>query len=185
MINQLTDNLRKKMDETMQSLKRDMDSISTGRANPSLLDTIRVEIYGSMMPISQLANISIPESNILSIQVWDKESVKSIEKAIINSNLGFNPMTEGSTIRISIPKLSEERRKDLVKLAKKYGEDKKIALRNIRRDALDDFKKNEKELGASKDQVHGFTEIVQKITDEFVAKVDQMVEGKEKDLMKI
>ena len=89
MINQLTDNLRKKMDETMQSLKRDMDSISTGRANPSLLDTIRVEIYGSMMPISQLANISIPESNILSIQVWDKESVKSVEKAIINSNLGF------------------------------------------------------------------------------------------------
>jgi ribosome recycling factor len=99
--------------------------------------------------------------------------------------LGFNPAVDGTLLRISIPKLSEERRRDLVKLAKKYGEDKKIALRNIRRDALDDFKKNEKELGASKDQVHGFTEIVQKITDEFVAKVDQMVEGKEKDLMKI
>ncbi len=183
MINQLTDNLRKKMDETMQSLKRDMDSISTGRANPSLLDTIRVEIYGSMMPISQLANISIPESNILSIQVWDKESVKSIEKAIINSNLGFNPMTEGSTIRISIPKLSEERRRDLVKLAKKYGEDKKIALRNIRRDILDEFKKNEKELG--KDQIHSFSDIVQKITDEFVSKIDEVIAIKEKDLMKI
>lgn len=183
MINQLTDNLRKKMDETMQSLKRDMDSISTGRANPSLLDTIRVEIYGSMMPISQLANISIPESNILSIQVWDKESVKSIEKAIINSNLGFNPMTEGSTIRISIPKLSEERRRDLVKLAKKYGEDKKIALRNIRRDILDEFKKNEKELG--KDQIHSFSDIVQKITDEFVSKIDEVIAVKEKDLMKI
>jgi ribosome recycling factor len=183
MINQLTDNLRKKMDETMQSLKRDMDSISTGRANPSLLDTIRVEIYGSMMPISQLANISIPESNILSIQVWDKESVKSIEKAIINSNLGFNPMTEGSIIRISIPKLSEERRKDLAKLAKKYGEDKKIALRNIRRDFLDEFKKNEKELG--KDQIHSFSDIVQKITDEFVIKIDEVVAVKEKDLMKV
>jgi ribosome recycling factor len=183
MINQLTDNLRKKMDETMQSLKRDMDSISTGRANPSLLDTIRVEIYGSMMPISQLANISIPESNILSIQVWDKESVKSVEKAIINSNLGFNPMTEGSTIRISIPKLSEERRKDLVKLAKKYGEDKKIALRNIRRDFLDEFKKNEKELG--KDQIHSFGDIVQKITDEFASKIDEVIAVKEKDLMKI
>jgi ribosome recycling factor len=183
MINQLTDNLRKKMDETMQSLKRDMDSISTGRANPSLLDTIRVEIYGSMMPISQLANISIPESNILSIQVWDKESVKSIEKAIINSNLGFNPMTEGSIIRISIPKLSEERRKDLAKLAKKYGEDKKIALRNIRRDFLDEFKKNEKELG--KDQIHNFGDIVQKITDEFVSKIDEVIAVKEKDLMKI
>lgn len=183
MINQLTDKLRKKMDETIQSLKRDMDSISTGRANPSLLDAIKVEVYGSMMPISQLANISVPEASTLSIQVWDKESVKAIEKAILNANLGFNPMSEGTTIRIAIPKLSEERRKDLAKLAKKYGEDKKIALRNIRRDILDDFKKNEKELG--KDQAHGFNEIVQKITDEFVAKVDEMVSHKEKDIMKV
>jgi ribosome recycling factor len=183
MINQLSDKLRKKMEETILSLKRDMDSISTGRANPNLLDTIRVEIYGSMMPITQLANISVPEANILSIQVWDKESIKLIEKAILNANLGFNPMSEGNTIRISIPKLSEERRKELVKLAKKYGEDKKIALRNIRRDSLDDFKKNEKEFG--KDQIHNFSDIVQKITDEFVTKVDEIILGKEKDLMKI
>lgn len=183
MINQLTDKLRKKMDETIQSLKRDMDSISTGRANPNLLDAIRVEVYGSLMPISQLANISVPEATTLSIQVWDKESVKAIEKAILNANLGFNPMSEGTTIRIAIPKLSEERRKDLAKLAKKYGEDKKVALRNIRRDILDEFKKNEKELG--KDQAHGFNEIVQKITDEFVAKVDETVGHKEKDLMKV
>lgn len=183
MINQLTDKLRKKMDETIQSLKRDMDSISTGRANPSLLDAIRVEVYGSMMPISQLANISVPEATTLAIQVWDKESVKAIEKAILNANLGFNPMSEGTTIRIAIPKLSEERRKDLSKLAKKYGEDKKIALRNIRRDILDEFKKNEKELG--KDQAHGFNDIVQKVTDEFVAKVDEVVGHKEKDLMKV
>jgi ribosome recycling factor len=183
MINQLSDKLRKKMEETLNSLKRDMDSISTGIANPNLLDTIRVEVYGSMMPITQLANISVPEANTLSIQVWDKESIKAIEKAILNANLGFNPMSEGNTIRISIPKLSEERRKELVKLAKKYGEDKKIALRNIRRDALDDFKKNEKEFG--KDQIHGFSDIVQKITDEFVAKVDEVVIGKEKDLMKV
>lgn len=183
MINQLTDKLRKKMDETIQSLKRDMDSISTGRANPSLLDAIRVEVYGSMMPISQLANISVPEATTLAIQVWDKESVKAIEKAILNANLGFNPMSEGTTIRIAIPKLSEERRKDLSKLAKKYGEDKKIALRNIRRDILDEFKKNEKELG--KDQAHGFNDIVQKVTDDFVAKVDEVVGHKEKDLMKV
>jgi len=183
MINQLTDKLRKKMDETIQSLKRDMDSISTGRANPSLLDAIRVEVYGSMMPISQLANISVPEATTLAIQVWDKESVKAIEKAILNANLGFNPMSEGTTIRIAIPKLSEERRKDLSKLAKKYGEDKKIALRNIRRDILDEFKKNEKELG--KDQAHGFNDIVQKVTDEFVDKVDEVVGHKEKDLMKV
>ncbi len=185
MINQLADKARKKMDDTLASLKRDLDSISTGRASPNLLDTIRVEVYGQFMPISQLANVSVPEATTLSIQVWDRENVRAVEKAIVNSNLGFNPAVDGTLLRIAIPKLSEERRRDLVKLAKKYGEDKKIAIRNIRRDALDDFKKNEKEIGASKDQVHGFTDIVQKITDEFVAKVDQMVEGKEKDLMKI
>jgi ribosome recycling factor len=184
MINQLSDKARKKMDDTLNSFKRDLDTISTGRANPNLLDTVRVEIYGQFMPISQLANISVPEASVLSIQAWDKNNVKSIEKAIINANLNFNPMVDGTTIRIIIPKLSEERRRDLIKLAKKYAEDKKIALRNVRRDILDDFKKNEKELGASKDQIHGFTDIVQKITDEFVAKIDQMTEVKEKDLMK-
>lgn len=185
MINQLSDKARKKMEETLNALKRDLDSISTGRANPNLLDAIRVEVYGQMMPISQLANISVPEATTLSIQVWDRESVKAVEKAILNSNLGFNPSTEGTLIRIAIPKLSEERRKDLVKLSKKYGEDKKIAIRNIRRDVLDDFKKQEKELGASKDQIHGFNDIVQKITDEFIVKIDHMIEAKEKDIMKI
>ncbi len=183
MINQLAEKTRNKMDETMNSLKRDMDSISTGRANPNLLDAIRVEVYGSMMPISQVASISVPEATTLSVQVWDRENVKALEKAIINANLGFNPMVDGTTLRIAIPKLSEERRRDLVKLAKKYGEDKKIALRNIRRDVLDEFKKHEKELG--KDQSHSFTDIVQKITDEFVKKVDDAVLVKEKDLMKI
>lgn len=167
----------------MNSLKRDMDSISTGRANPILLDTIKVEVYGSFMPIAQVASVSVPEATTLAIQVWDRENVKAVEKAIINSNLGFNPLVDGTTIRIMIPKLSEERRRDLVKLAKKYGEDKKIALRNIRRDVLDEFKRNEKEIG--KDQAHSFTDIVQKITDEFVKKVDDMIAIKEKDLMKV
>ena len=183
MINQITEKLRKKMEETLNSLKRDMDSISTGRANPNLLDSIKVEVYGSLMPIAQLANISVPEATTLAIQAWDKDSVKPIEKAILNANLGFNPMSEGTTIRIAIPKLSEERRKELAKLAKKYGEDKKVALRNIRRDILDEFKKNEKEFG--KDQIHGFSDVVQKITDDFVAKTDEIVANKEKDLMKI
>jgi len=185
MINELADKSRKKMEETMQSLKRDMDSISTGRASPNLLDTIKVEIYGSFMPISQVGSISVPEATTLSIQVWDRESVKAVEKAIINSNLGFNPMVDGMTIRIMVPKLSEERRRDLVKLAKKYGEDKKVAIRNIRRDVLDDFKKKEKELSASKDQIHSFNDIVQKITDEFIKKIDEIVSEKEKDLMKV
>lgn len=183
MINQLIEKTRKKMEETMLSMKRDLDSISTGRANPGLLDAIRVESYGSQMPIAQLANISIPDASTLSIQPWDRESIKAIEKAIINANLGYTPLIDGSMIRISIPKLSEERRRDLVKLAKKYGEDKKIAIRNIRRDILDEFKKHEKELG--KDQSHGFSDNIQKITDEFVKKIDESVLSKEKDIMKV
>ena len=155
MINQLSNEARSKMEDTISSLKRDLDSISTGRANPNLLDTIKVEVYGSLMPIAQVGSVSVPEATTLSIQVWDRENVKAVEKAITNSNLGFNPTVDGMTLRIAIPKLSEERRRDLVKLAKKYGEDKKIALRNIRRDALDKFKKHEKELG--QDQSRSFS----------------------------
>ena len=185
MINELTDKTRKKMEDTMNSLKRDMDSISTGRATPNLLDPVKVEVYGQFMPVSQVASISVPEATTLSIQVWDRENLKAVEKAIINSNLGLNPMVDGMIIRIMIPKLSEERRKDLVKLAKKYGEDKKIAARNVRRDVLDEFKRKEKEIAASKDQVHSFNDIVQKITDEFVKKIDDTVAAKEIELMKI
>ncbi len=183
MLNELADKTRKKMEDTMNSLKRDMDSISTGRAHPSLLDHVRAEVYGAMMPLNQLASVAVSDASTLSIQVWDRGNVKAVEKGIINANLGFNPMVDGMVIRIAIPRLSEERRKDLVKLAKKYGEDKKVVLRNVRRDALDDFKKREKEFG--KDQIHSFTDIVQKITDEFVKKVDDVVAAKEKDLMKI
>ena len=185
MINELTEKTRKKMEDTMNSLKRDMDSISTGRAPPNLLDPVKVEVYGSFMPLSQVASVSVPEATTLSIQVWDRENLRAVEKAIINSNLGFNPLVDGMTIRIMIPKLSEERRRDMVKMAKKYGEDKKIAVRNVRRDALDDFKKREKELAASKDQIHSFNDIVQKITDEFVKKIDDVIAVKEKDLMKV
>lgn len=183
MINDLTNKTRKKMEDTMNSLKRDLDSISTGRANPQLLDTVRAEVYGSLMPLSQVASVSVSDAQTLSIQVWDRENVKHVEKGIINSNLGFNPLVDGQLIRVSVPKLSEERRKDLSKLAKKYGEDKKIAVRNVRRDALDEFKKHEKDLG--KDQAHSFSDIIQKLTDEFVKKIDDAVALKEKDLMKV
>jgi ribosome recycling factor len=185
MINELADKTRKRMEDTMVSLKRDLDSISTGRATPNLLDTIKVEVYGSLMPLAQLATVSVSDSTTLSVQVWDSQNTKAAEKAIMNSNLGFNPMTEGNNIRIAIPRLSEERRQDLVKLAKKYGEDKKVAVRNIRRDSLDDFKRKEKELGASKDDIRSFGDIVQKVTDEFVKKIDEAVVIKEKDLMKV
>lgn len=185
MIDQLSAKARHKMEETINFLKRDLASISTGRANPDLLNTVKVDFYGSIMPISQLASVSVPDSTTLSIQVWDKGSVKAVEKAIIDSNLGFNPMTDGQLIRISVPKLSEQRRLEMVKLAKKYGEDKKIAIRNARRDILDELKKHEKDAGMSKDQIHSFGELIQKITDEFVKKVDVAVESKEKDLMTI
>lgn len=183
MIDQLANKTRQKMEDTMSSLKRDLDSISTGRASPNLLDTIKVEVYGQLMPIAQVGSVSVPEASTLTVQVWDRENVKPTEKAIINSNLGFNPMLDGTTLRIAIPKLSEERRRELSKLAKKYGEDKKIALRNVRRDALDEFKKHEKEVG--KDQIHSFSDIVQKITDEFVKKTDDEVVVKEKELMTV
>jgi ribosome recycling factor len=185
MINELVDKSKKKMEDTISSFKRDLDSISTGRANPNILDTVKAEVYGSFMSIASLASISVSDSTTIVIQVWDRDSVKAIEKAIINSNLGLNPLTEGQVIRIIIPKLSEERRKELCKLAKKYAEDKKIIIRNIRRDIIDDFKKQEKSIGASKDQVHSFTDIIQKITDEYVKKIDNMAHIKETDLMKI
>jgi ribosome recycling factor len=185
MINELSDKTRKKMDDILSFLKRDLDSISTGRANPALLDTIRVEAYGDFMPLLQVASISIPDASTIAVQAWDKTMVKPIEKAIINSNLGFNPMIDGQVLRISVPKLSEERRRDLVKLAKKYGEDKKVAVRNARRDVLDDFKRREKELGASKDDAHSFADVIQKLTDEYIKKIDDAVLIKEKELMKI
>jgi ribosome recycling factor len=183
MIDELCAKARSKMEDTLHSLERDLTSISTGRANPELLNTIRVDSYGSSMPLTQVASISVPDSTTLSIQAWDKDSVKPIEKAIIDANLGFNPMCDGQLIRINVPKLSEERRLEMSKLAKKYGEDKKIAIRNGRRDILDELKKNEKDAGISKDQIHDFGDMVQKITDEFVKKIDDMVSQKERDLM--
>jgi ribosome recycling factor len=183
MIDELSSKSRQRMEDTMNSLQRDLGSISTGRANPAALDTVKAEVYGSMMPLNQLATVSAADSSTIVVQVWDKSNVKAVEKGIINSNLGFNPLVDGQLLRIAIPKLSEERRKELVKLAKKYGEDKKVAIRNIRRDTLDDFKKHEKELG--KDASHGFSEIIQKITDEFVKKIDDEVLIKEKELLKV
>ncbi len=180
MIEELSQKTKGRMDDVIKSLQRDLGSISTGRANPSALDTITAEVYGSQMPLSQLASVSAADATTLSIQVWDKDSVKPIEKAIINSNLGFNPMIDGQLVRIAIPKLSQERREELAKLAKKYGEDKKVALRNVRRDSIDELKKSEKELG--KDTIHGYSDVIQNITDEYVKNIDSKVSDKETDL---
>ncbi len=174
---------RTKMSETLAFLKRDINSISTGRATPALLDPVKVDVYGSLMPLSQLSTISASDSTTLSVQVWDNSNVRSVEKAISDSNLGFSPVVEGSLLRINIPKLSQERRMEMVKLAKKYGEDNKISIRNIRRDIIDSFKKSEDEVG--KDSVHAFNDMIQKITDDFVTQIDEIVVKKEGDLMTI
>ena len=184
MFDQYIDKCKSKMLETINSLNKDVDSISTGRAKPNLLDPVKVEVYGNFMPISQLASISIVDSNTINIQMWDNSNVKAVERAIIDSNIGFSPISEGSLIRINIPKLSEERRKEMCKLAKKYGEDKKVSIRNVRRDIIDLFKKDS-ELGSSKDNIHNFSSIIQTITDEFSSQIDNIVNSKEKELMSV
>ncbi|GMO66941.1 MAG: ribosome recycling factor [Rickettsiales bacterium] len=169
------------MEKALEAFKKDLNSVSTGRATPNLLDAIRVDNYGSFVPISQVANISIPDPSTISIQPWDKNAVKATEKAIIEANLGFNPQVDGGLIRINIPKLTEERRKELVKLVKKYAEDKKISIRNNRRDALTDAKKEK----TSEDEEKKFEDRIQKLTDEYVSKIDSLVNAKEKDIMQV
>ena len=171
------------MDRAIQALKKDLNSVSTGRATPNLLDTVRVDSYGNMVPLNQVANITVPDPSTISIQTWDKSMVPHIEKAIINANLGFAPKVEGMVIRVNVPKLTEDRRKELAKLVKKYGEDKKVSVRNDRRDALDTIKKQKDEF--SEDDVKKFGDRIQKLTDEYVANIDSLVSEKENEIMKI
>lgn len=175
-----TENL---MIKAIDSLKRDLGTVSTGRANPNLLDTVKVESYGSYMPLKQVANVSVSDSSTIIVQAWDKSTVSHIEKAIIAANLGLNPMVDGMTIRINIPKLSEERRKELCKVVKRYGEDKKVAIRNARKDGLESIKKIAKE--HSEDLVKDTEKEVQNLTDKYCKNVDDLVAIKEKDLLTI
>jgi ribosome recycling factor len=173
-----------RMDKAIGALKRDLASLRAGRATPALLDRIQVEYYGSMTPINQLANLSTPDSRTLLIQPWDKSSMSTIEKAIMKSDLGLSPSNDGTVIRIVIPALTEERRTDLVKMTKKYGEEAKIAIRNIRRDANDEIKKLEKS-GISEDESRRHQEDIQKFTDKFIAEVDKVLASKEKEIMEV
>ena len=174
---------RDKMMESLESLNRDIESISTGRANPKLLDSVKVEVYGSFMPLNQLSTVSVPDATTLSVQVWDNSNIRATEKAIIDANLGFSPTVDGAVLRINIPTLSEERRQELSKLAKKYGEDKKVSIRNIRRDIIDSFKKDNESGG--KDDIHAFGDLVQKITDEYIEKINEIISKKEKEIMTV
>ncbi len=173
------------MEKAVDVLKREFIGLRTGRASASLLDPILVEAYGSKVPLNQVSNISVPESRLLTVQVWDDSLVNTVENSIRNSNLGLNPMIEGSLIRIPIPELSEERRIEIVKIASKYSEDSKISIRNIRRDAMEKIKSLEKNKEISQDESFKFSDEVQKMTDNLIVKIDTLFADKEKDILRV
>ncbi|MCZ0755431.1 ribosome recycling factor [Anoxybacillus sp. J5B_2022] len=176
---------KEKMDKAIQAFSRELASVRAGRANPGLLEKITVDYYGMATPINQLAGIHVPEARLLVIQPYDKSILKDIEKAILASDLGLTPSNDGSVIRITIPPLTEERRRELVKVVKKYSEEAKVAVRNIRRDANDELKKLEKNGEITEDELRGYTDDVQKITDDHIAKIDAITKEKEKEIMEV
>ncbi|MEC0373053.1 ribosome recycling factor [Paenibacillus chibensis] len=173
-----------RMEKAIGALKRDLATLRAGRATPALLDRIQVEYYGAMTPLNQLANINTPDTRTLMIQPWDKSSLSDIERAIMKSDLGLTPANDGNTIRLVIPPLTEERRTELVKMTKKFGEEAKVAIRNIRRDANDDIKKMEK-TDISEDESRRHQDDIQKTTDKFIAEVDKVLVAKEKEIMEV
>lgn len=176
---------KSRMDKTIETLRGDFGSLRAGRAHVSLLDGIMVEAYGSMTPLSQVGTVSVPDPRTLSISIWDRSLAKAVDKALRESDLGLNPASDGQLIRIPIPPLSEERRKELVKIAGKYAEQNKVAIRNIRRDALDDVKKLKKDNQISEDEEKRFENEIQKLTDESIKKIEEMLSVKEKDILQV
>jgi ribosome recycling factor len=177
--------LKRRMQGAVQLLKQELGGLRTGRASASLVDPVQVEAYGSHMPLNQLATISVPEPRLLSVQVWDKSMVHAVEKAISASNLGLTPSTEGQVLRLRIPELNEERRKDLVKVAHKYAEQAKVAVRHVRRDGIDVLKKLEKDHKISEDDGKRSSEQIQKLTDDVIAEVDKILAAKEKEILTV
>ena len=175
--------IERRMKGAIESLRGDLSGLRTGRANTSLLDPVMVEVYGSMMPLNQVATVSAPEPRMLSVQVWDKANVTAVELGIAKANLGLNPMIDGQNVRLPMPDLTEERRKQLAKVAGEYGEKAKIAIRNVRRDGMEALKEDEKKKEISEDdQKRGETE-VQKLTDQYVTETDQLVAKKEQEIL--
>lgn len=185
MAKQVLANTKDKMEKAVAALSRELASVRAGRASANLLDKISMDYYGAPTPVNQLASISVPEARLLVIQPYDKTVLGDIEKAILKSDLGLTPSNDGSIIRLSIPALTEERRKELVKLVKKYAEEAKVAVRNIRRDGNDDLKKLEKNGDITEDELRSNTENVQKLTDDYIVKVDQVAKDKEKEIMEV
>lgn len=182
---QVITNTKNRMTKAIQSYSRELASIRAGRASASLLDRITIDYYGAPTPVNQMAGISTPEARLLVIQPYDKTILGAIEKAILKSDLGLNPTNDGMVIRLAIPQLTEERRKELVKIVKKESEEAKVAIRNIRRDANDDFKKLEKNSEITEDALRGYSDEIQKLTDEFITKIDQINKDKEKEILEV
>ncbi len=177
--------LSNKMNSSISHFEKELSSLRTSRANPSMLDSIFVEAYGSKTPINQLGNISIPDPSTITIQVWDASQIKQIENSIIESNLGLNPQTDGTLIRLPIPKLSEERRKELIKIASEFAENSKVAIRNVRREFIEIAKKQKKDLNLSEDELKNEVDNIQNITDENIKKIDNLLEAKKIDILKV
>ena len=178
-------NFSVKMDKSISSFKKDISTLRTGRANTNMLDTIKVDVYGQMMPIDQLATVNVPEARLISIQVWDKANVSIIDSTIQKSQLGINPQIDGQTIRLRIPDLTEERRKDLIKILKNMGEKAKVSIRNIRREANEELKKKLKEKDISEDQNSNFEKSIQKLTDTNIEKLEKILIEKEKEISQV
>ena len=175
--------IERRMKGAVESLKGDLSGLRTGRANTSLLDPVMVEVYGAMMPLNQVATVSAPEPRMLSVQVWDKSNITPVEKGIAKANLGLNPMIDGQTLRLPLPDLTQERRKELAKLAGEYGEKAKIAIRNVRRDGMEALKDDEKKKDISEDDRKRSEDDVQKLTDSHVAETDTVVAAKVKEIL--
>jgi len=175
--------IERRMAGAVESLKHDLSGLRTGRANTALLDPVMVEVYGSMMPLNQVATVSAPEPRMLSVQVWDRANVIPVEKGIAHANLGLNPSIDGQTLRLPIPDLTEERRKELAKLAGQYAEKAKIAVRNVRRDGMDNLKTDEKKREISEDEHKRLDTEVQKMTDATIAEIDQVLAAKDKEIL--
>ena len=177
------DDIQRRMNGAIEALKHDLGGLRTGRASTALLDPIQVEVYGANMPINQVATISAPEPRLLSVQVWDRSNISAVEKAIRNAGLGINPVTDGQNIRLPIPDLTEERRKELAKLAHQYAEKAKVAVRNVRRDGMDALKTDEKKKEISEDEHKRLDTEVQKLTDDAIKEIDEVLAAKDKEIL--
>lgn len=179
------EDLKKRMNGALEALTKEFNGLRTNRASTHLLEPIMVDAYGSRMPMTQVGTISTPDARLLTVQVWDKELVKAVEKAIREASLGLNPSADGQIVRVPMPDLSLERRQEIIKIAAKYAEQSKISVRTVRRDGMDELKKLEKDSKISEDEHHDYADEIQKLTDDFIKKIDQILQQKEKDILQV